>query len=67
MEIVSLIVPYSVVLVSHVRMIKYNEPCRYIHSTRANCHVLFSMNVLSWEHDLAEVEYTFTFNAHRPL
>ena len=61
------VVPCSFVLVSHVRMIKYNEPCRSINSIRANCHTLFNMNVLSWEHDLVEVEYTFTFDAHKPL
>ena len=39
------VVPYSVVLMSHVRMIAYNEYCQYIHFTRANCDISLHMNV----------------------
>ena len=41
-------------------MIKYNEPFRYVHSTRANCHISFNMNVPSWKHDPVAIGYTFT-------
>ena len=42
------VVPYGVVLMSHVRMIAYNEYCRYFHFTRANCDISLHMNVSIW-------------------
>ena len=56
------IVPYSIVLVPHVRIIKYKEHCRNMHSIRANCHLSLNMDVHKWRHDLVEVGHTFTLD-----
>ena len=58
-------VSHSVVLRPHVWMVTYNKHHWYIHSTRANRHLLFNTNDFVICITLSRSEYAFTFGSHK--